>query len=204
MPVTIGAPPQAGFDQPLKLLQDCHRRIENFLDLLQRVVASATDAELDLEHRSALERALEYFRDAAPKHTQDEDLSLFPRLRHAGGAEARAALRCVESLESDHIRAAGLHTQVDLRGQQWLQAGRLPASARQELRLWLEELRVLYHDHIQVEESRIFPLAGKILTANALISLGQEMRARRARPVIIPTGRQPENCRMPWKARLPS
>lgn len=182
MPVTIGATPQAGFDQPLQLLQDCHRRIEHFLEVLQRVITTATDEALDAEHRAALEMALEYFREAAPKHTQDEDESLFPRLRQEGGTEARAALRCVESLESDHIRAAGLHVQVDLRGKQWLQTGRLPASARQELRLWLEELRLLYHDHIQVEESRIFPLAGKILTANALTSLGQEMRARRARP----------------------
>jgi len=48
--------------------------------------------------------------------------------------------------------------------------------------LWLEELRLLYHDHIQVEESRIFPLAGKILSSDALASLGREMRARRASP----------------------
>src|ERR1035437_5349513 len=101
MPVSIGAAPQAGFDQPLQLLQDCHRRIEHFLKVLQRV--AATDDALDSEHRAALEAALLYFRDAAPKHTRDEDESLFPRLRQAGGAEARAALRCVESLESDHI-----------------------------------------------------------------------------------------------------
>ena len=33
------------------------------------------------ETRVALESALRYFREAAPKHTADEEESLFPRLR---------------------------------------------------------------------------------------------------------------------------
>ena len=41
MPISIGARPQSGFDDPLGLLSDCHRRIESFLGVLIRVVDRA-------------------------------------------------------------------------------------------------------------------------------------------------------------------
>jgi len=182
MPVSIGAPPQAGFDQPLQLLQDCHRRIENFLEMLRRVVATAPDDVLDAPHRVALETALRYFREAAPRHTQDEEESLFPRLRNQRGARVQAALACIDALESDHQRATELHGQVETRGAQWLHAGALPEPERAELRGWLEELRRLYHQHIAIEDQQIFPLAGELLAADALHAVGREMRARRVRP----------------------
>jgi len=46
------------------------------------------------ETRAALESALRYFREAAPKHTADEEESLFPRMRQKRdpNVEARALL----------------------------------------------------------------------------------------------------------------
>jgi hypothetical protein len=41
MPITLGAKPDHGFDHPLGLLSDCHRRIEGFLDVLVRVTDRA-------------------------------------------------------------------------------------------------------------------------------------------------------------------
>ena len=32
MPITIGAAPEGSFAEPLRLLSDCHRRIERFLE----------------------------------------------------------------------------------------------------------------------------------------------------------------------------
>ena len=37
MPVQLGSQPEHGFDRPLGLLSDCHRRIERFLEMLQKV-----------------------------------------------------------------------------------------------------------------------------------------------------------------------
>ena len=79
MPVQIGAQTH-NFSDPTGLLSDCHRRIEMFLGTLERV-ASVIDRPLTEETRPALESALRYFREAAPKHTADEEESLFPRLR---------------------------------------------------------------------------------------------------------------------------
>ena len=71
MPVQIGAPAH-NFSDPTGLLSDCHRRIEMFLRVLEGV-ALVIDRPLTGESRSALESALRYFREAAPKHTADEE-----------------------------------------------------------------------------------------------------------------------------------
>ena len=51
-----------------------------FMNVLQQV-AMAADRPLADDARNSLETALRYFREAAPKHTADEEESLFPRLR---------------------------------------------------------------------------------------------------------------------------
>jgi hypothetical protein len=58
----------------------------------------------ELGEKSALNAALTYFRNAAPKHTSDEEESLFPRLR-----ASEAAIECLERLESDHQTASWDH-----------------------------------------------------------------------------------------------
>src|SRR5579859_305178 len=65
MPVQIGAKAHS-FSDPTGLLTDCHRRIEMFLGSLQHV-ANVIDRPLTEEARSALESALRYFRESAPK-----------------------------------------------------------------------------------------------------------------------------------------
>jgi hemerythrin-like domain-containing protein len=178
MPVSIGAKAQAGFDRPLDLLQDCHRRIEYFLSILQRVAASEQEI-LDDEHRTALEAALRYFREAAPRHTADEEQSLFPRLRRETGNEIKTALARIDALESDHHRADVLHGEVDRLGRQWLRDGTLTAAERAGLRSSIDDLLRLYAEHIRIEDREIFALAGKVLSPSDIASVGQEMKARR-------------------------
>src|SRR5664280_2583366 len=101
MHVQIGAQSHS-FSDPTRLLSDCHRRIEMFLETLERVV-SVIDRPLTEDARSALESALRYFREAAPKHTADEEESLFPRLRRIESADVRALMERIESLEQEHV-----------------------------------------------------------------------------------------------------
>jgi hemerythrin superfamily protein len=86
MPVQIGAETH-DFSEPTGLLSDCHRRIEMFLGSLQRV-SEFVDRPLTSQARAALESALPYFQEAAPKHTADEEESLFPRLRQIPAEQA--------------------------------------------------------------------------------------------------------------------
>src|ERR1035441_1400346 len=103
MPIQIGAK-VADFSKPMVLLSDCHRRIEMFLGVLRGIVQLENQL-LTKDEQGSLEKALHYFREAAPKHTADEELFLFPRLRHSSQTEVQSALRELERLERDHQSA---------------------------------------------------------------------------------------------------
>ncbi len=81
MPIAIGQKLESDFRNPLGLLSDCHRRIERFLDGLIVISEEAQGNKIDDVQRQQFEVGLRYFRVAAPKHTLDEEESLFPRLR---------------------------------------------------------------------------------------------------------------------------
>lgn len=181
MPVTLGARAEHGFDQPLGLLSDCHRRIEGFLGMMIRVLERSVDASKALsgEEREAMEAAIRYFDVAAPRHTEDEEQSLFPRLRASGRSDARAAIEHVEALEADHRRADAIHAEVRRLCRRWLDLGPLPESDRRRLGDLLHRLRESYARHIALEDSELFPLAARALNARQLQEIGQEMAARR-------------------------
>ena len=127
MPIVIGAKRESDFTDPIGMLGDCHRRIEMFLNVLVRVAEQARGETLNEEQRGALETALRYFREAAPKHTADEEESLFPRLRRIESADVRALMARIESLEEEHVCADRSHGEVDSLGRLWLKDGTLPA-----------------------------------------------------------------------------
>jgi hypothetical protein len=92
MPLQIGRPPDHNFTEPLGLLSDCHRRIEYFLGVLITVTGRTPGGLLTPAQCAALEAALAYFATASPKHTTDEEDSLFPRLRGTHDPAAKRAL----------------------------------------------------------------------------------------------------------------
>jgi len=179
MPVQIGAKRESAFDNPIGLLTDCHRRIENFLSVLLRLGEQARGMPLDSERRASLETSLRYFREAAPKHTADEEDSLFPRLRSIDRADAQRALASIDALESDHAAAALCHAELDELGRRWFESGSLNASDASRFNAVAEKLRALYQAHIAVEESQVFPLASAAIDGNQRLSMGREMAARR-------------------------
>ena len=179
MPVNIGGGPEHGFDEPLGLLSDCHRRIERFLGVLARVAGDARGGALNGEQRKALDIALRYFREAAPKHTADEEESLFPRMRACAGREAEQALDRVAALEADHRRAEQLHAEVEALFNAWRDQGRLTSGPDARLRDAIEELQQIYGDHIRTEDEYVFPLAGRALDREAQLAIGREMAERR-------------------------
>lgn len=178
MPVEIGARAES-FSNPLGLLTDCHRRIEMFLRALIAVAGQSGDGSLNAGQRDALEKSLTYFRDAAPKHTADEEQSLFPRMRRLDDPDVRAVLGQVERLESEHRVADELHAQVDRLGRQWLAAGSLSPAELAEVRTALSQLKKIYDRHIAIEDEQVFPLAKKALAPDEQKAVGEEMAARR-------------------------
>lgn len=179
MPVVIGAQPQSNFTDPIGLLVDCHRRIERFLGVLSEVAAQTRGGKLSDEQRTALATALNYFRDAAPKHTEDEERTLFPRLRRLAGPQISAALARVEELERDHARADKAHAEVERLGRAWLNSGSLSGRESAALSALLADLAGLYREHIAIEEREVFPAAAAALSGAERESAGAEMAARR-------------------------
>jgi len=177
MPIQIGQKLESDFNNPLGLLRDCHRRIERFLDMLIRVSDARDGAQMLPQQISAFEKALDYFHSAAPKHTADEEVSLFPRLRQVPGG--LTALDCMAKLESDHQAADRDHEKVEAFGREWLEKGVLDPRRRREMKEALKRLSEMYGRHIEIEDRELFPLAARILPAEELAEVGREMAERR-------------------------
>lgn len=178
-PVDIGASPESDFTDPIGMLGDCHRRIERFLSVLLRVVREVMGGEMTGEQRSSFEAALRDFREAAPQHTADEEESLFPRLRAMDDAKPLPLLAIVESLEEEHGCAGRMHAEADELGRCWLDAGSLVFSDAERLAAALTRLGTIYRRHIRTEDTKLLPAAAAVLSSEALLAIGAEMRRRR-------------------------
>jgi hemerythrin-like domain-containing protein len=177
MGVQIGAKPDSGFDDPIGMLVDCHRRIERFLGILCMVVERGSGGVLSDEERGAVEASLQYFHTGGKRHNADEEESLFPRLRKESLGGTLAEL---EHLEEDHQAAADLHVQVESLYEQWMQGGCLGPEQIRHLTSSTQSLKHLYTKHIALEEHSVFPRAAQVLDKNAIATIGQEFRQRRA------------------------
>jgi len=60
MAIQIGAKLDSGFDNPLGMLKDCHRRIEQFLEILC-LVAERAAGSLTIQETEAVQSAIRYF-----------------------------------------------------------------------------------------------------------------------------------------------
>ena len=179
MPVTIGAKPAGDFSNPLELLSDCHRRIERFLAILVTVARDARGGPMTEPQRTEWLRALDYFRNAAPRHTADEEESLFPRLRRIESTHVRDALTDIDQLEHDHERASEWHDRVEQLGRRWFREGQLTPDETGSIMDALGRLSELYAYHIALEDQTIFPLAAAALPAGEKANIGTEMARRR-------------------------
>lgn len=166
------------FSDPTGLMSDCHRRIEMFLNAL-RAVGNFDGRQLAEDERRALDTALRYFREAAPKHNADEEESLFPRLRSVPHPEVRSALEDLARLEEEHRWAAPLHAEIDRLGQQWLLEGRLASDRARAFQSAVDKLESMYRTHIEFEDRVLFPLASRVLSPAQSAEIAQEMAKRR-------------------------
>ena len=175
MAIQIGAKPDSGFDDPIGMLKDCHRRIQGFLAVLCTVAERAQGRSMTMEESDAVQNALRYFRTGGQRHTADEEQSLFPRLR----AAAADSLPEIDGLEHDHSEATEMHASVERLFDAWLASGGLRSDEAQELSSATDRLKKLYIDHIEIEETAVFTRALEVLDSSTLAAIGREFSARR-------------------------
>jgi hemerythrin-like domain-containing protein len=181
----IGEERASDFRNPIGLLTDCHRRIEKFLSVLQTVIRERQGTALNDEHQRGLEVALRYFSEAAPKHTEDEEESLFPRMLIRTGVESTKSIgELIEKLNADHHLFRSIHEEVDDLGRNWLARNFLQPEQVIRMATVLEDLSGGYERHIAIEEHEIFPLAGRILAAEDVEIISKEMAQRRNLDIV--------------------
>ena len=147
-------------------------------------VAAVIDSPPDEETKRALETALRYFHEAAPKHTADEEESLFPRLRELQSPEVETAFSKLEELEGEHRWAEPLHGQVESLGMAYLTQEHLSPAQVDVFRSAVTELSAMYKRHIAVEDGTLFPVAAKVLSEDDKQAIAKEMAKRRAVPLV--------------------
>lgn len=175
MAIQIGAKPDSGFDDPIGMLADCHRRVESFLRILCMVVELGQGRELTDEEKSAVQSALHYFKLGGQRHTADEEESLFPRLR----GKPNPAIDAIAGLQSDHRRANRLHESIENSYLTWISGGKLAPDETEQLMSQTGQLKELYSAHILMEETVIFPYAVKVLDSEVIAKIGAEFKMRR-------------------------
>lgn len=173
------------FDNPLGMLRACHRRIERALTVMERLAEQEAAGALDEPARDALRQMLHYFAVGVPRHSADEEESLFPRLRAAQTSAGEclpdaAALRLLHTLEQEHAEADAAHHGLDALGQGLLRTGQFEApEERARFAALIAALRQLYQEHIRAEDDELFPLAARTLGTADQETVGLEMAARR-------------------------
>ena len=179
MLMQIGARPESDFSDPIGMLGDCHKRIQFFLSDLVRLADGTGCAPLDVTQRRALERALRYFKESGPRHTSDEEESLFPRMRALKNERVDELLAKIDSLEADHERAEYAHAAIDAIGVRWLADGIIDSKDAARVKGMLQDLSQMYEYHLAVEDAEVFPAAAALLSDHDKTALGREMAKRR-------------------------
>ncbi|MDE3197427.1 MAG: hemerythrin domain-containing protein [Acidobacteriota bacterium] len=155
-------------DTPIEHLVACHRRIEQRLDTL---VAAADRFPSDrASAMAAIEKSLHFLDTNGVLHTEDEEVSLFPRLRPRLRDFEKTF---VDSLEDQHQEAERIYTELKTL------AADLSAETLSRYRERAEVLRALYRKHIQSEDEILTALARRTLTGDEIREVSREMRARR-------------------------
>jgi len=168
------APETATLDRPLDHLVACHGRIEERLQMLER--AALHMADRTAEALQACHAAFKFLDTSGVLHTEDEEQSVFPRIRPQATDAERAYLASLEAqhhtVEERLERLRGLTAQLES------DAGK---PAREAFAQTVAELAGLYRAHIASENEALTAIGRARLDAPALAEIAAEMRQRRAR-----------------------
>src|SRR4051812_20458310 len=90
---------------PFEQLERSHRRLEERLEDLVAIAREARNAAVDVD---AVRDVAGFFARAVRRHEEDEELSLFPRLR-----EHAELVPLLDRLAAEHREHLALHAQLD-------------------------------------------------------------------------------------------
>jgi hemerythrin-like domain-containing protein len=178
VPISVYSPSgvfggEPGPDHPLDHWFSSHRVLEEKLRLLARA-----EGRLDDRNSEALARVeglIAFFDSHLPIHIADEEASVFTRLRGRVTGREEESLDLLEEQHRISIRLQEeLHSAVeDYRHKPGKRAA-------ERVRMVVCELLDLYRRHIRLEDNVILRAAHRVLTAEELATIAEEMKKRRA------------------------
>jgi pyridoxamine 5'-phosphate oxidase len=185
--------PGAGFDQPVEMWLACHQRVQRFAALLGRLAEHLGTNGADEDAQVTATSIRRYFNEAAPRHHEDEEVDLFPRLRERlDSGRDRTVLDVLDQVEADHLEMAGLWKQLDAQLAE-IARGKVVALEQPQI----DRFATMYRHHIDAEERVVLPALKKALTRSDWQAVGRSMAERRgleweqlAKPVAV-KGRRP-------------
>jgi hemerythrin-like domain-containing protein len=167
--------PGAGFDQPIEMWLACHQRVERFAALLGRLAEHLGTRGADEDAQVTATSIRRYFNEAAPRHHEDEEVDMFPRLRERLDSERdRTVLDVLDQVEADHLEMAGLWKRLDA-----LLAGIARGKAVTLEKPLIDRFATMYRHHIDAEERVLLPALKKALGKSDWQAVGRAMAERR-------------------------
>ncbi|WP_372525388.1 hemerythrin domain-containing protein [Piscinibacter sp.] len=154
-------------------LDACHQQTLMLLDELSDLVARVEQGNIDAATRERAGVIAKFFSTTAREHHEDEERHVFPPLVATANPEViQAVLRLQQDhgwLEEDWFELAP-HVQAVAGGYNWYDIDML--------REGVAVFSALYHDHIELEESFIYPEAQARMPVGERREMGREMAAR--------------------------
>jgi hemerythrin-like domain-containing protein len=167
--------PGAGFDEPVEMWLACHERVRRFALLMGRLAEHLRKNGHNEEAQVTAASIRRYFNEAAPRHHEDEEVDMFPRLRERLAADANATVSgVVDQVEADHLQMAGLWKRLDATLAE-IQRGK-PTELDPAL---IERFATLYHHHIDAEERVLLPAMKRAFSKRDWQAIGRAMAERR-------------------------
>ncbi len=161
-------------DRPLDHLIACHRRIDDKLSVLERASEHMGDRTEEALH--ACHSTFAFLDSAGMLHIEDEEQSVFPRIRiHASANE----LNYLHDLESQHHELDACVSRLKSLTKQ-LERDPAPPDAREAFAKTVVKLASLYRAHMNSENEVLTEIGRARLDEAALAEISFEMRLRRS------------------------
>ncbi len=169
-----GSMPGSPLEDPLGHLVACHDRIEQRLKVLEKApeYLLSGDSAKQREAMEAIRNAVRFLDTSGVQHTEDEEMSVFPRLRERIGDHPLLA-----QLEADHDAADKTYAAL-VESVRVLESG-ISTEAVDGFRTLVAELAGHYRPHIAMENEHLIPLAKQNLPPQEIDAIRDEMRRRR-------------------------
>jgi hemerythrin-like domain-containing protein len=167
--------PAAGFDQPIEMWLACHERMLRMIALLVRLCEHLSAGGASESAGVTAASILRYFNEAAPRHHEDEEVDLFPRLQaRLKGAERGKIAATIYLLTEEHqvLNDAWAQLRPTLMA---IESGADKRLDDDATRQFVKR----YRQHVEHENEVLAPVFRRAFDEAELEAIGRSMAARR-------------------------